>query len=391
LHDDEIALAAAKRAAKKNQESSLGIWWGALRERFVERNPLRHWWELPQGLPHRYPWMAGMFAFFPGAGQIYNHQWGKAVLLAGSWWVLAAVAWFTIYEPFSNAVLIMLLLALIYIWSDAVTTSNRINGGFWPLRNAVALWFAGLFLAGIVITALQFLLPALLFAAVLGWVAVVKVIHESTPGALRRARWLWVSAAVILTLLLAGVWRSDTQRIFSFVRIIKSSSAPLIEQGDMVLVNNIAYWFARPTLGEIIHFDPAAFRIETGGGTGDAIVVNPQDYFQRVCGLGGDVIEMRDGQILRNGAPMPAGILPIDAGQLPALRYEVPSDHVFAPVIQIPEDLMASLLQNRSSTSLSEGVLIGYIESTMVPYDKIFGRAWGIVNPPGHRGLLRPR
>ena len=387
LHDDEAALDAARQAAKENQESSISIWLGSLRERLVERNPVRSLWELPQGLPYRYPWLAGALAFVPGAGQLYNHQWGKAVLLAAVWWVLAAIAWMTFQQPYSNAILISLLLALIYLWSDAVTTANRINGGFWPLRNAVALWFGGLFLAGIVITALQFLLPALLLGAVLAWAAVVSVVHESTPHHRRRARWLVVSAAVILSLLAAGVWRTGTQRIFSFVRVIKSSSAPLIARGDMVLVNNIAFWFTRPALGEIIHFNPAAFRMEAGA---DAIVINPQDYFQRICGLEGDVIEVRDGKILRNGSAMPESLQPIGARELPALRYQVPPGHVFAPVIQIPSDAMASLLQNRSSTSLSEGVLIGYIESTMVPYDKIFGRAWGIINPPDHRRLLRP-
>lgn len=387
LRDDDDELRNAWREARGRTESAPRIWLEGLWGRMALYNPLRALWEVPQGLRYRHPWMAGGLALLPGLGQLYNRQVGKALLLAGLWWGMAVVAVLTLREPWSNWFLLALLLSLIAVWSDAVTTAIRANGGFWNLRNSVALWFGGLFLAGVIATALQFLLPALVGAVLLLLLGVVGAAHESSPAGLRRVRGLLVGGGILLAVLAVLAWRSDTQRIYTLVRVTKPVSQPVIARGDLVFVNNVAYWFRAPRLGEIIHFDPESFTIQTGE---NLTVVNPQDYFQRVAGVEGDVIEVRDGRIWRNGAPMPDHLLPMGAEELPTLRYEVPAGRVFAPVLRIPEDRVASLLGAGPVPSLESGVLQGYVESTMVPRDAVFGRAVAVVNPPGHRTGLSP-
>ena len=387
LRDDDDELRNAWREARGRTESAPRIWLEGLWGRMTLHNPLRSLWEVPQGLRYRHPWLAGGLALLPGLGQVYNHQFGKALLLAALGWGMAAVALLTLREPWSNLFLLALLLTLIAVWSDAVTTAIRANGGYWSFRNSVAMWFGGLFLAGVIATALQFLLPSLLGAVLIVMLGVVGASHESSPAGLRRVRGLLVAGGAILLVLALLAWRSDTQRVYTLVRVTKPVSQPVIARGDLVFVNNIAYWFRGPRLGEIIHFDPESFTIQRGE---DLVVVNPQDYFQRVAGVEGDVIEVRDGRLWRNGAPMPDHLLPMGADQLPALRYEVPKGRVFAPVLHIPEDRVASMLGAGRTPTLASGVLGGYVESTMVPRKSVFGRAVGVVNPPAHRKGLAP-
>jgi signal peptidase I len=333
----------------------------------------------------------------PGAGQLYNGQRGKAALLAAGWWPAAALCVLTLTQPFSNWLLLGTLLFWVLIWNDAVVTAVRIQGGDWTTRNSVAVFFAGMFYAGLLATALQFLLPTLVALAVFLWLSATTAMGRSRgsryPVGLRS---MLIGTAVFITVLALLIWKGDTQRIFTFVAVIKKSQEPMIAKGDKVFVNNAAYWFGEPRIGDVIHFDPARFTAQRGS---NIYSINIQDYFQRVSALPGDLLEKRGGEMLRNGMPLPEDLRPNGWQLMPDWKYEVPAGRYFAPVTHVPDDIISgafmSMLGGGSTPSLSEGlggmILQGWKEAAMVSKSAIKGRAVAIANPPVHRCWLRPR
>lgn len=337
LKDDEDAYVSAREAER--QQTRKERWMPpveGLLQAIWHKLPWRPLWCLPETEgPYRFPFTAGLLSLIPGGGQMYNRQVGKGVFLASAWWSLAAACLLTLRQPWSNFLLLCLMLAWLLIWNDAVATSVRINRETWSFRNSVALWFGATFLAGLTVAGTQFF----------------------------------------------------GRDLVTLVCLFDVAHAPHLHTGDLVLVNRLSYTIGSPRPGDVIYFDPERFTIETP--QRDTVSVNIKDYFQKVSGVGGDLIEMREGRLYRNGILMPGPLLPFGSEVLPgSFSLKVPAGRVWAPVTGVPTDVAASL-PGASAVSLNEGMLEGWMEASLVSLENVKGRAVVILNPPPRRKWLK--
>jgi len=94
----------------------------------------------------------------------------------------------------------------------------------------------------------------------------------------------------IQTILLALVLYLLIDTVIARVRVDNISMKPTLKPDDFVVVNKMAYRIGDIQRGDIVVFH------------------NPQqpqeDYIKRVIGLPGDIIVVRDGQVLVNGTPL---------------------------------------------------------------------------------------
>jgi signal peptidase I len=158
-------------------------------------------------------------------------------------------------------------------------------------------------------------------------------------------------------------------------RVIPSSSMePTLEgdertplTNDRILVNKFIYRFINPACGDIVVFKPppAAHRIGN-------------DYIKRCIGLPGDKILVRDGQVFRNGRPLPE---PYVAS---------PPDYVWPPDGQpatVPQHCLLVFGDNRGNSNDSHAW--GYLrpDNTFEPHpflprENVRGKAVCIFWPP---------
>jgi signal peptidase I len=161
--------------------------------------------------------------------------------------------------------------------------------------------------------------------------------------------------------------------------IPSGSMEPVLRPGDRVLVNKI--------VGEPARFDVVVFADPNdGGGTDRGIVggfvhwvseavgfARPEheDFIKRVIGLPGEVVEIRAGRLLIDGARVAEPYL------------EGPADtRDFGPV-EVPRGSLFVLGDNRLNSNDSRFGL-GF-----VPVDKVIGRAFVIIWPPSRAGWVR--
>jgi signal peptidase I len=152
-------------------------------------------------------------------------------------------------------------------------------------------------------------------------------------GAVRRKSVVreWAEALSV-ALLLALFIRAFVVQAF---KIPSGSMLPTLQIGDHILVNKFAYGVRAPWLGWKV-LDVGAPR------RGDIIVfIYPEDpekdFIKRVVGIGGDVLEVREKKLFRNGKPAldPHAHFTDTKGRFaPPLRdnygpYTVPDGHVF--------------------------------------------------------------
>ncbi|MGC8840350.1 MAG: S26 family signal peptidase [Candidatus Sumerlaeaceae bacterium] len=283
----------------------------------------------------------------------------------------------------------MLLLVLLWITvaTDAFVTAIRINGETWSFRNSVAAWFAMVFYAGCLFTAFQFLLPFLFLS---GTFFVLVVL--SSVGRLRHKTVGWKTwaaiAGVALGLLVPVAGLRGSGRVFALVRVTKDLDFTELRAGDLLLVWYGAYWFRSPQLGEVVHFDPPRFVVEKPGTlSSETFVINIQDYFQRVCGVGGDTIQISPPLILRNGQLLSRSLYPFGADNLTVpFRFAIPERYYFLPVTVIPRDAFASLIAGEPPTLFQRGwIFRDWDKACLVPREAITGKVLSIADPPSRR------
>lgn len=128
---------------------------------------------------------------------------------------------------------------------------------------------------------------------------------------------------------------------------------------DFILVNELVYRFSEPARGDIIVFRPP--HAEGQG----------KDYIKRVVGIEGDVLEIVDGKLWRNGQMLEEPFLNeplMDMNSMDPMR--IPQDHVF----------VMGDNRNNSLDSRFWGPL---------PVENIVGKASIIFFPPQRIGLLK--
>ena len=117
---------------------------------------------------------------------------------------------------------------------------------------------------------------------------------------------------LVLALVLAVLLKTFLVQAFF---IPSPSMIPTLEVDDRVLVSKIAYRFSDPVRGDVIVFDspfvtqnrPESFGQKVMRNVLEAIGIRAadvQDLIKRVVAVGGDRLEIRDNQVLVNGAAL---------------------------------------------------------------------------------------
>lgn len=118
-----------------------------------------------------------------------------------------------------------------------------------------------------------------------------------------------VGAAFILALLIQ-------QFVVKPFYIPSESMEPTLERGDRVLVSRFVYWFREPQRGDVIVFHPP--------------IAPEEDYIKRVVAVGGDHVEVKDGDLYVNGEAQVEPFLKEDLIEGAFPDEVVPEGFVFA-------------------------------------------------------------
>ncbi len=186
-------------------------------------------------------------------------------------------------------------------------------------------------------------------------------------------------ALIIVAFLLALLIKSFLVQAFF---IPSESMEPTLKIGDRVLVNKLAYKFHGPGRGDVIVFSnphPEAapdrgpissfFHWVTEGLGFSA--PRDEDFIKRVIGLPGDLVEERNGVIYVNNKPLSEPYL-----------SPIPDNRTMGPYTVQPDHLFV-LGDNRANSNDSR-----FQELGQIPMDKVIGRAFIIIWPPGDFGGL---
>jgi signal peptidase I len=187
---------------------------------------------------------------------------------------------------------------------------------------------------------------------------------------------------VVLALLVAILIKTFLVQAFY---IPSPSMVPTLEHGDRILVCRICTRVGGIHRGDVVVFSsPHPTSGPSRGILGGAVhwlgqtlgVAQPEspDYVKRIIGLPGDVIELKDGQLYRNGVAV-------------AEPYLDPNKdtRAFGPV-KVPAGMLFMLGDNRLQSGDSRFPPpngLGW-----VPQDKVIGRAFVRVWPPSRWGWV---
>lgn len=152
---------------------------------------------------------------------------------------------------------------------------------------------------------------------------------------------------ILQTLLLAALLYFAIDAVFARVRVLNISMQPTLVEGDVILVNKLAYKFGETHTGDVVIFH------------------NPndltEDYIKRLIGKPGDQVDVSDGIVSVNGIPLSEPYIaeaPLYDG-----TWRVPGDAVF----------VLGDNRNQSSDSHSWG---------FVPLEDLVGKALVVYWPP---------
>jgi signal peptidase I len=203
---------------------------------------------------------------------------------------------------------------------------------------------------------------------------------EDREGERGRRTWRELPVLVLVALVVAIVIKSFLVQAFY---IPSASMEPTLRQGDRVLVCRICYRLSEMRRGDVIVFSDPAPSPADGGAFGAFVrwlgegigLAQPQDedFIKRVIGLPGDVVELRAGELIVNGQPVPEPYLDP--------RNDTRS---FGPVTVPDGDLFVlgdnRLVSGDSRLTPDEGGV------GMVPESNVIGKAFVMVWPPSRWG-----
>lgn len=284
--------------------------------------------ELRRDVEPRAPLAAAWLSLIPGAGQLYNYQPRKALLFAGLWIALAALAGATLLRPWSNAVLLALVLWGVYAFHDGYRTARRMRDGFWHLRLSLGFFAAWIFL----------LCAGLLLAQyVLGFTA-VKFRHMS-EGAL----------------------------------------APMIARGDRLGVDILSYRFREPRVGEIVYYKPKQITLDQGA---NMYIEAPLNGLERIVAGPGETFARVRGSYYRNGEPVPPDRGPLTESEVVwDYRLEAPRDAYIVIRSYTSGDTLGAAAPRMNEVR----AVMGWEEACVVRRHEIIGRVAFVYNPPERR------
>lgn len=291
--------------------------------------------ELPEGVHHRNPWVAAWLSVFPGLGQLYNRQPKKAALIF--LWVAAwlGLAWATLYESYSNYILLGLLAAAVYGFHDGLVTAKRINREYFVWQHGVAFYAAWVFFICFFCLAFQYI-------AAYGLVQFRAIAHGEL--------------------------------------------APILYQGDRVVVDMLT----RPKVGDVVLYDPRPLRM-TRRGEIESLrsTLDPSSMIERIVAGPGETIERRDGIYYRNGRELALEEEPLVSGYLPLnLKLTAPAGHY---IILFSYAFGTDWLTGAEGPRLNAPgwEMENWDEVCCVAPGEITGRVRCVYQPPAHRRWVR--
>ena len=214
-----------------------------------------------------------------------------------------------------------------------------------------------------------------------------KPARPAIAGAARRTTWVELPLLIVLTLAVAALIRTFLVQPFY---IPSGSMENTLQVGDRVLVDKVSYRFRDISRGDVVVFngldsftpevevaEPANPVMGALQAVGRAIGVAPpgeKDFIKRVIGVPGDRVVCcdADGRITVNGTVLDESdyVFAGDAASDSPFDVKVPSGRLW-----VMGDHRAASADSRAHTGDPGG--------GTVPEDKVIGRAFSVVWPPG--------
>ena len=145
------------------------------------------------------------------------------------------------------------------------------------------------------------------------------------------------------------------------VSIVGDSMKPVLENGDVVLVNRIVYNATTPKRGDVVVFKPKGND-------------NTHYYIKRIIGLPGETIEVIENSVYINGKKLEE--------EYDTTRID--NVGVLSEKMKLKEDEFFVLGDDRENSEDSRSADVGNIKRAY-----IYGRAWFVLYPGKNFGLVR--
>ena len=117
-----------------------------------------------------------------------------------------------------------------------------------------------------------------------------STVDDQQPGQPKQSVLRSILVEILQTLILAVVLYFAIDAVFARVRVINISMQPTFYEGDVLLVNKLAYKLGTMHTGDVVIFHNPNFLEE--------------DYIKRLIGKPGDVVTAANGVISVNGIPL---------------------------------------------------------------------------------------
>lgn len=167
----------------------------------------------------------------------------------------------------------------------------------------------------------------------------------------------WVfKIAVTCLLAFVGVWYFGQQ-----VSTVGDSMNPVLNNGDVVLVNRIIYNATTPKRGDIIVFKPKGNE-------------NAHYYTKRIIGLPGESVEIIENRIYIDGEKLEEDYVTTDIDDVGIVNEK----------IQLAGDEYFVLGDNRKSSEDSRNADVGNVKR-----EYIYGKAWLVISPKSNFGFVK--
>ncbi len=145
------------------------------------------------------------------------------------------------------------------------------------------------------------------------------------------------------------------------VRTIGDSMKPVLENGDVTLLNRIIYNASRPDRGDVIAFYPNGNK-------------KSYCYIKRIVGLPGETVELKDGSVYINGKKIKE-------------KYKttkIEDVGLINEAVKLGSDEYFVLGDDRTGVEDSRSAEVGYVKRS-----EIEGKVWFVAAPRKHVGFVK--
>ena len=290
----------------------------------------------------RRPWWAAILSIIPGLGQAYNRQWIKSLVFFSIYLILIIGIIIKINDPISDYIIYFTLGLMAISLVDAMVVCLKryqdIDLEFQPTRKQkVSAVFYALFLFGFVLMIGQF-----------EFSAAIRLVH-----------------------------------------INNNSLASFAQKPDRVCITCVPYWFRQPQRGDIVWYYSERFSVSDSND--NLWVIQEGTNMEKVIGLPGETVTIRDRKIYINNQPLSTEFYPVATQNMPGITITLPAKKYFIlqSVIPQPGDTLADHVGFAVGMPDSHNAAFAPLETWQrvcsIPEDKIIGKLWFIYDPPKRR------